>query len=76
MGTGINCCFQAFEDSPTGEAETEPEFTCVHGRTLKWGAARRALELKSYPYARSEVGTCGRKATVGDTQPAAVAGNC
>lgn len=38
-----DCCFDGFEDSPT--CKPKREFTCVHGRTLKRAAARRALSL-------------------------------
>ena len=38
-----DCCLSEFEDSPT--CKPKREFTCLHGRTLKWTAARRALGL-------------------------------
>ena len=38
-----DCCFSEFEDSPT--CKSIREFTCVHGRTRKRAAARRALGL-------------------------------
>jgi len=51
-------------DIPTGAVEAEPEFTCVHGLTLKWSAARRALGLDPCSY---EVATCGRKPAAEET---------
>jgi hypothetical protein len=38
-----DCCFDWFEDSPT--CRSRKKFTCIHGRTLKRAAARRALGL-------------------------------
>lgn len=37
------CCFEGFVDSPG--RKSRKRFTCIHGRTLKWAAARRALGL-------------------------------
>jgi len=37
------CCFEGFVDSPG--CRSRKKFTCIHGRTLKKAAARRALGL-------------------------------
>jgi hypothetical protein len=37
------CSFEGFVDSPG--CKSRKKFTCVHGRTLKWAAARRAHGL-------------------------------
>jgi hypothetical protein len=37
------CCFEGFEDSP--DCRSRKKFTCIHRRTLKKAAARRALGL-------------------------------
>jgi hypothetical protein len=67
-----NCCFQGFDDIRSSVSIAEPEFTCIHGRTLRWSAARRALDLDPCPY---EMPTCGRKPTAEETPALTAAGN-